>query len=140
MPDRGGFHFKPIRNEADLAAATTQVARLWGAAPGSREADRLEVLSLLIEAYEDEHAPMDPPDPVAAVLFRLEQQGLDRKALSRLMGSSARASEFLGGKRDLSIRMIRKLNAELGIPAEILIRPIRKRTLNEVCRSFRQVS
>lgn len=121
MSDRGGFDFKPIRNEADLTAATTQVARLWGAAPGSKEADRLEVLSLLIGAYEDKHAPMGPPDPVAAVLFRLEQQGLNRRALSRLMGSRTRAAEFLGGKRDLSLRMIRKLNAELGIPAEILI-------------------
>jgi HTH-type transcriptional regulator/antitoxin HigA len=132
MPDRGGFHFKPIRNEADLAAATTQVARLWGAAPGTKEADRLEVLSLLIADYEDKHAPMDPPDPVSAVLFRLEQQGLDRKALSRLMGSRVRAAEFLGGKRDLSLRMIRKLNAELGIPAEILIRPMRETRTNRL--------
>ena len=125
MPKSGGFDFKPIRNEADLAAATTQVARLWGAAPGTKEADRLEVLSLLIEDYEDKHAPMDPPDPIAAVLFRLEQQGLDRKTLFRLMGSSARATEFLRGKRDLSLCMIRKLNTELGIPAEILIQPTR---------------
>lgn len=121
MCERGGFNFKPIRNEADLAAATAQVARLWGAAPGTKEADRLEVLSLLIEDYEDKHAPMDPPDPVAAVLFRLAQQGLDRNALSRFMGSRTRAAEFLRGKRKLSLRMIRKLNAELGIPAEILI-------------------
>ncbi len=119
------IEFKPIRNEADLAAATAQVARLWGSAPGSKEADRLEVLSLLIEDYEDKHTPMDSPDPVAAVLFRLEQQGLDCKALSRLMGSRARAAEFLGGKRELSLRMIRKLNAELGIPGDILIRPTR---------------
>ncbi len=109
MRKGGGFDVKPIRNEADLAAATAQVARLWGATPGSKEADRLEVLSLLIEDYEDKHAPLDPPDPVAAVLFRLEQQGLDRKALSRLMGSRARAAEFLGGKRNLSLRMIRNL-------------------------------
>jgi len=115
------IEFKPIRNEADLVAATAQVARLWGSAPGSKEADRLEVLSLLIEDYEDKHTPMDSPDPVAAVLFRLEQQGLDRKALSRIMGSRARAAEFLRGKRDLSLRMIRKLNVELSIPAEILI-------------------
>lgn len=85
------------------------------------------MLSLLIEDYEDKHTPLDPPDPVAAVLFRLEQQGLDRKALSRLMGSRTREAEFLRGKRALSLRMIRKLNAKLGIPAEILIRRHGKR-------------
>lgn len=132
MRKGGGFDVKPIRNEADLAAATAQVARLWGAAPGTKEADRLEVLSLLIEDYDDKHAPLDPPDPVAAVLFRLEQQGLDRKALSRLMGSRTRAAEFLRGKRDLSLRMIRKLNAELGIPAEILIRSTLKTRINRL--------
>lgn len=120
------YDLAPIRSEKDLAAAFAQVERLWGAKPGSKDGDRLEVLSILIEAYEDAHYPMDPPDPIAAILFRLEQQGLDRKALTRIVGSRGRVTEILGRKRDLSIRMIRKLNAELRIPAEILIRPTRK--------------
>ena len=83
------------------------------------------MLTTLIEAYEAEHHPMDPPDPIEAIKFRMEQQGLTRKDLERLLGTCTRVSEVLNRKRNLSIAMIRRLHEELGISAEVLIRPTR---------------
>lgn len=116
---------KPIRTEADYDAALREVERLWGAKSGTPKGDRLDVLITLIEAYEDKHYPMDPPDPIEAIKFRMEQQGLTRKALEPLIGSRARVAEILSRKRNLSIAMIRRLNAELGIPTDVLVRPTR---------------
>jgi HTH-type transcriptional regulator/antitoxin HigA len=83
------------------------------------------VLATLVDAYEAEHHPIDPPDPIEAIKFRMEQQGLTRKDLERLLGTRTRVSEVLNRKRNLSIAMIRRLHAELGISAEVLIRPTR---------------
>lgn len=117
---------KPIRSEKDYEAALAEVERLWGAKSGTPRGDRLDVLVTLIEAYEDKHFPMDPPDPIEAIKFRMEQQALTRKDLGEMIGTRTRVAEVLARKRGLSIAMIRRLHAKLGIPAEVLIRPSRK--------------
>ena len=117
---------RPIRSKRDYAAALKEVERLWGAKAGTRDGDRLDVLVTLIEAYEDEHYPIDPPDPIEAIKFRMEQQGLTRRDLEEIIGTRTRIAEVLNRKRGLSIAMIRRLNERLGIPAEVLIRPSRK--------------
>jgi HTH-type transcriptional regulator/antitoxin HigA len=111
----------PIRTEADLTAALAKIEALMDAAPGSHDALRLEVLSTLVEAYEAKHHPISPPAPIDAIRFRLEQQGLTTKALEGIIGTRARVSEVLNGKRALSLAMIRKLHAKLGIPLASLI-------------------
>jgi HTH-type transcriptional regulator/antitoxin HigA len=117
---------KPIRSESDYQAALAEIERLWGAKAGTSEGDRLDVVATLIDAYEGEHEPMDPPDPIEAIKFRMEQEGLTRRDLEALLGSRARVTEVLNRKRDLSIGMIRRLHERLGISAEVLIRPVRK--------------
>jgi HTH-type transcriptional regulator/antitoxin HigA len=117
---------KPIRTQRDYEAALSQVEELWGARSGTAKGDRLDVLATLIDAYEAVHFPMDPPDPIEAIKFRLEQQGLTRKDLEPLIGTRTRVAEVLNRKRNLSISMIRRLNQELGISAEVLIKPSRR--------------
>ena len=117
---------RPFRSKRDHAAAVKEVERLWGAKAGTRDGDRLDVLVTLIEAYEEEHYPIDPPDPIEAIKFRMEQQGLTRRDLEEIIGTRTRIAEVLNRKRGLSIAMIRRLNERLGIPAEVLIRPSRK--------------
>jgi HTH-type transcriptional regulator/antitoxin HigA len=121
------MQLKPIKTDADHEAALLEIERLWGAAEGSAEGDRLEILITLAEAYEDAHFPMDMPDPIEAIKFRLEQQGVDKKALIGILGNRTRVYEVLRRDRALSLTMIQKLNQQLRIPAEILIRPIRVR-------------
>jgi HTH-type transcriptional regulator/antitoxin HigA len=116
---------KPIRSEADYQAALAEIERLWGAKLGTAEGDRLDVVATLIDAYESEHEPMDPPDPIEAITFRMEQQGLTRRDLEAVLGSRARVTEVLNRKRDLSIGMIRRLHEHFGISADVLIRPVR---------------
>jgi HTH-type transcriptional regulator/antitoxin HigA len=116
---------KPIRTTADYERALAEVERLWGAKSGTPKGDRLDVLATLIDAYEAEHYPVDPPDPVEAIKFRMEQQGLSRKDLEPLIGTRTRVAEVLNRKRSLSIGMIRRLHKRLGISAEVLIRPSR---------------
>jgi HTH-type transcriptional regulator / antitoxin HigA len=116
---------RPIRTEADYEAALTEVQRLWGSKSGTPEGDRLDVLATLIDAYESEHHPIDPPDPVEAILFRMEQQNLTRKDLEGILGTRTRVAEVLNRRRGLSINMIRRLHERLGISAEVLIRPSR---------------
>src|SRR5882672_2567171 len=117
---------KPIRSAADHRAAMTEVKRLWGSKSGTPDGDRLDVLATLIDAYEAQHEPIDRPDPIEAIRFRMEQQGLTRKDLEPLIGTRTRVSEVLNRKRALSIDMIRRLHQKLGIPAEVLIRPCRR--------------
>jgi len=117
---------KPVRTKADYEKALAEVERLWGAKSGTREGDRLDVLATLIDAYEAEHYPMDPPDPIEAIKFRMEQQGLSRKDLEPLIGTRTRVAEILNRKRSLSIAMIRRLHRQLGISADVLIRPSQK--------------
>jgi HTH-type transcriptional regulator / antitoxin HigA len=114
---------KPIRSEQDYEDALAEIERLWGSASGTPEGDRLDVMATLVDAYESQRYPMDPPDPIEAIKFRMEQQGLKRKDLEGIIGTRARIAEVLDGKRNLSIAMIRRLHAALDIPAEILIRP-----------------
>lgn len=116
---------KPIRTEADYDAALAEVERLWGAKNGTPDGDRLDVLATLIEVYEARNYPMDPPDPVEAIRFRMEQQGLTRKDLEPMIGPRNRVADVLNRKRGLSIEMIRQLHDHLGISAEVLIRPSR---------------
>jgi HTH-type transcriptional regulator / antitoxin HigA len=119
---------KPIHTAEDHRAALTEVERLWGSKSGTPDGDRLDVLATLIDAYEAQHEPIDKPDPIEAIRFRMEQQGLTRKDLEPMLGTRMRVSEVLNGKRALSIAMIRRLHAGLGIAAEVLIRAPRPRT------------
>lgn len=121
------MQLKPIKTDADHEAALKEIERLWGAAEGTKDGDRLEILIALVENYEEAHFPMDMPDPIEAIKFRLEQQGVDKKALIGIIGNRTRVFEVLRGDRALSLTMIRKLNQQLKIPAEILIRPVRVR-------------
>ena len=118
---------KPIRTKKDYEKATKDVEALWGTKSGTPKGDRLDVLATLIDAWEAAHYPMDPPNPIEAIKFRMEQQGLTRKDLEGIIGTRSRIAEVLSGKRELSIAMIRRLNAELNIPADILIRRSRKK-------------
>ena len=117
---------KPIRTEADYESALAEVERLWGARSGTGEGDRLEILITLVDAYEATAFPMDPPDPIAAIEFRMEQMGLTRKDLEAMIGTRARVAEVMKRKRSLSIEMIRRLHEQLGISADVLIRPTRR--------------
>jgi len=117
---------KPIRTKTDYKAALAEVERLWGAKSGTPKGDRLDVLATLIDVYEARHYPMDPPDPIEAIQFRMEQLGLTRKDLEPLIGTRARVAEVMNRKRGLSIDMIRRLHQHLGISADVLIRPARE--------------
>ena len=118
-------NLKPIRTKADYEAALVVIERLWGARAGTPQGDHLDILATLVDAYENEHYPMDPPDAIEAIKFRMEQQGLDRKDLADILGSRTRVAEVLNRRRGLSINMIRRLHEKLGISVEVLIRPIR---------------
>lgn len=114
---------KPIKTDADYQAALTEIESLMMAESDSPEGEKLDVLVTLIEAYEAKHFPMDLPDPVAAIKFEMERKGLTVKDLEPMIGKSNRVYEVLNHKRSLTLKMIWKLNRELGIPAESLIKP-----------------
>ena len=114
---------KPIKTQADYEATLEEIDRVWGADPGSPQGEKLDILITLVEAYEEQHHPIPPPDPVEAILHRLDSQGLSRRDLEPYLGSRARVSEILNRKRALSLAMIRKLQDGLGISAEILVQP-----------------
>ena len=119
------MEIKPIRTKVDYEQALHEIERVWGAKEGTPEGDRLDVLTTLVEAYERKHFPMDAPDPIEAIRFRLEQQGLDHRALVGVIGGRSRVYEVMKRKRALSLEMIRRLHERFGIPAEVLIRPVR---------------
>jgi HTH-type transcriptional regulator / antitoxin HigA len=121
------MHLKPIKTEADHEAALREIEHLWGAEEGTSDGDRVDVLTTLVEAYEEMHFPVDLPDPIEAIKFRLEQQGEDKKSLVGVIGNRTRVYEVLRRDRALSLSMIRRLHQRLRIPAEVLIRPIRVR-------------
>lgn len=116
---------RPIRTETDYRAALKQVSRLMETDPdiGTPEGDHLDVLATLIHAYEANHFPVDLPDPVEAIKFRMEQAGLTAKDLEPMIGQRNRVYEVLNRKRSLTLPMIWKLHKGLGIPAENLIQP-----------------
>lgn len=112
---------RPIRTERDHEAAVERIAELIGAQAGTPEGDELDVLATLVDAWEAKHHAIDAPDPIAAIEFRMEQQGLTRNDLEPMIGSRARVSEVLRGNRKLTIEMIRRVRSGLGISADLLI-------------------
>lgn len=112
---------KPIKTEADYEATLARVESLWGALPDTPEGDELEVLFILVEAYEAKHYPIAPPDPIEAIKFEMENRGLKRKDLEPYIGSRGRVSEVLNRKRRLSLEMICNLYKGLGIPLKSLV-------------------
>jgi HTH-type transcriptional regulator/antitoxin HigA len=117
------MEIKPIKSEADNQAALEEIERLFDAAPDTLDGDRLEVLTTLVEAYEEKHYSMPMPDPIEAILYHMESRGLSRRDLEPYIGSRARVSEVLNRKRPLTMEMIRNLHRGLGIAAEVLIQP-----------------
>jgi HTH-type transcriptional regulator/antitoxin HigA len=117
------MEIKPIKTEADYEAALAEIEELFEAESGTPEGDRLEILTTLVEAYEDAHYSIPSPDPVEAIRYYMESRGLVRRDLEPYIGSRARVSEILNRRRPLSLAMIRRLNKELGIPADVLIEP-----------------
>lgn len=116
---------RPIRTEADYDAALAEIEAYFDhePQPGTVEADRFEVLAMLIGAYEREHWPIEPPEPLDAIRYCMEQRGYSQKHLAALFGSRSRASEVLNRRRPLTMDMVWKLHREWGLPAESLIRP-----------------
>ena len=110
-----------LKTESDYTEALKRVDELFDSEPGTPEAEELELLVALVELYEREHFPIDAPDPVAAIQFRMEQEGLSNEDMIKYLGSKSRVSEVFSRKRGLSISMIRKLVAGLNIPAEALL-------------------
>src|SRR5882724_10957279 len=131
---------KPIRAEADYERALRRVEELWDSPEGSAESDELDVVTTLIEAYERQHYPIDLPNPIAAIKFRLEQKGQDPRALIGVIGQRTRVYEVMRGKRPLSLNMIRNLHEKLDIPAEVLIQSARRGRKVDVHRSSARLS
>ena len=113
----------PIKTEADYDTALAEFDTLMDAKPGTPEGDRLDILVTLVEAYEAKHWQISPPDPIAAIELRMQQKGLSRQDLEKVLGSRSRVSEILNRKRPLTLDMIRRLHSLWGIPAESLIQP-----------------
>ena len=116
------MNIKPVKNKKDYEKALKRLEDIFDAKPGTPEGDELEILTLLIDRYEQEHFPIDLPDPIEAVKFRMEQLGLKQKDLAKTIGFKSRVSEILNRKRKLSLAMIRRLHEQLNIPTDILIR------------------
>lgn len=117
------MNLRPIKTETDYRVALGEIERLFEAVPETPEGDRLDILMLLVEDYEERQYPVPPPNPVAALEYYLESRGLTRRDLEPYLGSRARVAEILNRRRPLTIEMIRRLHQGLGIPAEVLIQP-----------------
>ncbi|AJR03373.1 helix-turn-helix domain-containing protein [Siansivirga zeaxanthinifaciens] len=111
----------PIRNEKDYQKALDRLEDIFDAKKGTEEGDELEILSILIDRYENENFPIGMPDPIEAIKFRMEQMGMNQKDLAEVVGFKSRVSEILNKKRKLTLDMIRKLNTNLHIPTEVLV-------------------
>ena len=114
------MNIKPIKSEEDYIATLNQIESLMDAKPNTPQMDELEVLTTLVEVYEAQHYIINAPDPIEAIKFRMEQEGLKQKDLVSIVGSKSRVSEILNKKRKLTIEMIRKLHKQLNIPIESL--------------------
>lgn len=114
----------PIHDDKTHKNMLARIEMLWDAEEGTPEHDELEIISILVDNYEKEQFPIDDPDPVQAVLFYMEQNGIAKSELGKILESRSRASEFLNRKKDLSISQIRKLHNEWQISADILIQPV----------------
>jgi HTH-type transcriptional regulator/antitoxin HigA len=115
------MNLKPIRTRKDYQQALDRLEVIFDAKKGTDEGDELEILGILIEQYENEHFPIDLPDPIEAIKFRMEQMGYTQTDLARVVGLKSRASEILNRKRKLSLDMIRQLHEKLNIPTDVLI-------------------
>ena len=115
------MNIKPIRNEKDYQKALNRLELIFDAKKGTVKGDELEILSILIDQYENENFPIGMPDPIEAIKFRMEQMGMKQKDLAEVVGFKSRVSEILNKKRKLTLDMIRKLNTTLHIPTEVLI-------------------
>jgi HTH-type transcriptional regulator/antitoxin HigA len=114
------MRIRPIKTKTDYRTALKEVERLWDAAPGTPQGDRVEILATLVEAYEACHFPIASPDPIAAIEFMMEQKGLTRRDLESAIGSRGRVSEVMTRKRPLTLPMVRALSRLLDIPTDIL--------------------
>lgn len=114
---------KPIKTEQDYELAMERLEEIFDSKVGTKDGDELEILGMLIEKYEDEYFPIDLPDPVEAIKFRMEQLDYSQNDLARIIGQKGRASEILNRKRKLSLDMIRRLHESLQIPTDVLIQP-----------------
>ena len=117
------MNIRPIRTEADYEATLEEIETLFAATAGTPEGDRLDVLTTLVAAYEDQHHPIEAPDPVEAITYYMESRGLTRNDLEPYIGSRARVAEILNRRRPLSLEMIRRLHSQLDISVEVLIQP-----------------
>jgi len=116
------MNIKPIKTEEDNREALARISEIFDAKPNTPEGDELDVLTTLVEVFEDAHYPIAPPDPIEAIKFRMEQQGLEDKDLVPFLGQRSRVTEILNRQRRLSISMIRKLHEGLRIPLDILVK------------------
>ena len=126
-----------MQNDEDLEAVLKEIESLWDAEPGSPEADRLDVLFTQAERYEEEHHPIDPPDPIELLLHVMDARGLTRRDLQPYLGGRTRVSEILNRRRPLTPAMIRRLQDGLGLPADVLIQPYALAHATTVQRSSR---
>ena len=115
------MNIHPIKTEKDYKKALKRLEQIFDAKQGTKEGDELEILSILIEKYENENFPIDLPDPIEAIKFRMEQLGLKQTDLAEVIGFKSRVSEILNKKRKLTLEMIRRLNEYLKIPTNVLI-------------------
>ena len=115
------MNIQPIKTKKDYQKALKRLEQIFDAKIDSKEGDELEILSILIEKYEDIHFPIDLPDPIEAIKFRMEQMGLKQNDLVAAIGFKSRVSEIMNRKRKLSLEMIRKLSDYLSIPTNVLI-------------------
>jgi len=115
------MNLRPIKTELDYDKALERLEIIFDAKKGTNKGDELEILSILIEKYEKENYPIEMPDPIEAIKFRMEQLGMKQKDLAEVVGFKSRVSEILNRKRKLTIEMIRNLSQKLNIPSEVLI-------------------
>lgn len=117
----GQMKIKPVKTNEDYKSALKEIQKLWDAKPDTADGDQLDILITLVEAYEEKHYPIDPPDPVEAIKFRMEQQGLKKVDLAPYFGGKNRVSEVLARKKPLTLKMVRNLHKGMGIPYESLM-------------------
>lgn len=115
------MNIHPLKAKTDYEKALSEIEKLWGTKKNTKDGDKLDILIILVEAYEKEHYPIDPPDPIEAIKFRMDQMNLSRKDLEPYIGKRGRVSEVFNRQRSLSLKMIQKLHFNLNIPLESLI-------------------
>ena len=115
------MEIKPVNTEQDYENSLNRLEDIFEAKKGTNEGDELEILSILIDKYEEKHFPIGMPDPIEAIKFRMEQMGMKQKDLAEVVGLKSRVSEILNKKRKLTLEMIRKISSKLHIPTDILV-------------------